>query len=268
MRTTTSRLIRTLVAVGGLSTCLCPAAYAADPPIHELLERVGSGVERFWSEISAVTCIEDVRQVKFGPKRKVLLQRESRYDYLVILGLRGNKLRFEESRVLQSEGDSRKGNLSLLVTNGFSTLAMVFHPFYQGDFEYEVAGEDLAGLSKAVRVRFRHIAGTASTCVLRLRNRDFPLDLQGEAWIDPESGTVMRVWAELGEPLEDLGLRALRSDVRYAPVEFTEGTEKSTFWLPAEASIDVETPKQRWRNVHTFSGYKRFSVEVKNSVQK
>jgi hypothetical protein len=32
--------------------------------------------------------------------------------------------------------------------------------------------------------------------------------------------------------------------------------------LPAEAVVDVTTPRQHWRNTHTFDGYKTFSTEA------
>jgi hypothetical protein len=32
------------------------------------------------------------------------------------------------------------------------------------------------------------------------------------------------------------------------------------------ATIDVETPKQHWRNIHRFTEYKRFSVSTAAAV--
>jgi hypothetical protein len=266
----------TLSTIGFLAAVVCFDVAAAsartgvpkpDESLQHLLEKVGGGVSLFWRQISGVTCIEDVRQLKLSAKRKVLAQQDSRFDYLALLSLRGDTLSFEESRVLQSN-QVKPTTLPLLVTNGFSTLEMVFHPRYQANFEYERIGEEnLDGVS-TTKVHFRHVPGTPSTAVLRLRNRDFPLELEGDAWVDPGKGTVVKVTAGLAAPLEDLGLRSLRSDVRYSPVKFTSGTESAIYWLPAEATVEVETVKQQWRNVHRFSDYKRFSIEATSSVQK
>jgi hypothetical protein len=100
--------------------------------------------------------------------------------------------------------------------------------------------------------------------VLRLRQREYPVEWQGTAWIEPASGSVVRVTAGLMESMEDMGLKSLSADVRYAPFEFTG--EPGNHWLPATAAIEVETPHQRWRNTHTFSNYKHFSVDVKTEV--
>jgi hypothetical protein len=32
--------------------------------------------------------------------------------------------------------------------------------------------------------------------------------------------------------------------------------------MPSSAIIDVETPKQHWRNVHRFTSYRRFRATI------
>jgi hypothetical protein len=44
------------------------------------------------------------------------------------------------------------------------------------------------------------------------------------------------------------------------------GDDPAAHWLPETATIEAETPTQRWRNVHRFVNYKRFTVETKESV--
>jgi hypothetical protein len=39
-----------------------------------------------------------------------------------------------------------------------------------------------------------------------------------------------------------------------------------TYWLPAYATVEVESRHQHWRNTHIFSAYKRFSVNTKEQV--
>ena len=34
------------------------------------------------------------------------------------------------------------------------------------------------------------------------------------------------------------------------------------FMVPAKAVVDLETPKQHWRNIHTFHNYKLFSTDA------
>jgi hypothetical protein len=144
------------------------------------------------------------------------------------------------------------------VTNGFSTFLLVFHPLYQQAFEFSRLADVEDGGKRLLKVQFRHVRGMRSPTALVLRGRTYPLDLQGTAWIDPDSGMIARIEAELGSNLEDLGLRVFRSEVRYAPVIISGGP----LWLPELATIVVETPRQHWRNIHSFTNYRRFSVSA------
>jgi hypothetical protein len=50
---------------------------------------------------------------------------------------------------------------------------------------------------------------TRSTAVLLLRGREYPLDLEGLAWFDPQSGAIAKISAGLETSMEDVGLREL-----------------------------------------------------------
>jgi len=52
----------------------------------------------------------------------------------------------------------------------------------------------------------------------------------------------------------------LRSEIHYATVHFHDPEE--SYWMPISAVIDVETPRQHWRNIHRFAGYKRFRATI------
>jgi len=41
---------------------------------------------------------------------------------------------------------------------------------------------------------------------------------------------------------------------------------KDLYWFPAQASVEVETPRQHWRNTHNFTDYKQFSVSTEEKV--
>jgi len=109
-----------------------------------------------------------------------------------------------------------------------------------------------------VRYHFAHIAGTRSPAALALRDREYPLDLQGSAWLDAESGQPLRIDAELLHPMTDIGLRSLAVHVEYEPVTGLAGHPV----LASVANVDLETPGQHWRNSHVFRDYKLFSTDA------
>ncbi len=228
---------------------------------QQIVQRAGEQISALLTQMSDVKCTELVTQRRLKPNGKTEYEEQARFDYLVTIEAAAGEVVLSESRLSEQE-PRRARNLPMLVTNGFSTLFLIFHPFYQSAFEF-APGEGADGV--LVPVRFRHIAGRKSPTVLVLRNREYPLDLEGTAWIEPQSGRIAKMSASLGSNLEDLGVKQLRSDVTYAPVKL-RGTPADV-WFPILATIEVETARQHWVNQHRFSDYKRFSVDTEATVQ-
>ena len=67
---------------------------------------------------------------------KVELKEESTYDYLVILTNAGGELNLSESRIPVREAKRDRKNTSMLLSNGFATLFLVFHPYYAEAFRF------------------------------------------------------------------------------------------------------------------------------------
>jgi len=257
------KLLLLILAIGGAGFSL-PTPEADSPSANaELLRLAAKSVEGFWDELQAVNCVETVDQQKLNPNGKPMFRQQTDFDYLAILQLTGNDLIVDESRTMV-RAPQHENKLPLLITNGFSTFELIFHPFYRGAYEFS-APETVQVEGKTLfQIAFRHVHGARSPSVLRLREREYPVEWQGTAWIEPASGAVVRVSAALMSSMEDVGLKSLTADVRYARFDFKG--EPIAHWLPSTAVIEVATPHQRWRNTHTFSSYKHFSVDVKSEV--
>jgi len=70
--------------------------------------------------------------------------------------------------VHEAKKDQKKG-VSLLVSNGFATLFLVFHPYYSSGFQFTDLGEDAIGGHIFHKVQFKHIPGMRSPAALALR---------------------------------------------------------------------------------------------------
>ncbi len=256
--------IRRCLLVVLASACFCTSSARADDKLGDLLARTGAQVSSLLEQFSDVKCTEQVRQQKLAPNGKVERDAQSTYDYLVILTNAGGELSVNESRLALHEVKADKKNTSLLVTNGFATLFLIFHPYYAESFEFTAVGPDLIGGHKEEKVSFQYVRGRRSPAVLALRGREYPLPLSGTAWIDPETGAIARITADIGNRMEDVGLKTMHSEVNYAPVMF-RGV-KAPYWFPAQAQVEVETERQHWRNTHVFTDYKRFSVSTEEQV--
>ncbi len=243
-----------LPLMAGAAETIAPAAPEGDLPMPALLERVGQQVEKFWTYFSSVTCTEEMTQSKIGDKGKVLFEQRESFDYLIILQASGADLAVDESRVEKTRKAS-KGKASLLETNGFSILTLIFHPLYQSRYEFH----RLADENGRLRIGFRQVAEDHPLSVLLLREREYPLMWRGTAWINASSFAVERIEAGLGGSLAETGLLRLDTDVTYSEVHFNGA---APFWLPSRAVIEAETKRQHWRNTHQFSNYHRFEVQT------
>jgi hypothetical protein len=148
----------------------------------------------------------------------------------------------------------------MLVTNGFSTLLLVFHPYYSSAFEFEPGQDEVVDGTPATTLHFKHIRGQRTLAALSLRNREFPLELQGTAWLDKNNGQVLKMESTLIDDMSDIGLRSLNVHVDYKTIHLAGANGNMT--LPVLATVEVSTPRQHWRNIHAFTDYKVFGAEA------
>jgi len=250
-------LIVIIVCAG---TAARPARAAGDP-LEELIRRTSEQVSAYLDRISEVSCSERVLQEKLGDSGKTVEKEESAFNYLILLSSTNGEMNLVESRLADQDKPAKKLQRPLLVSNGFATMFLVFHPYYAAGFKFTDDGEENVNGRALAKVHFQHVPGTRTPAALAVGGREFPLEISGTAWIDIGTGTITRIVAGIETGMEDVGLRTLRSDVEYTAVSFHNPPD--TYWLPSEATIEVETRHQHWRNTHRFSDYKRFSVNTK-----
>lgn len=252
------------IAAIGLSFAV-PAAAQNQTPLSTLLEKTGQFVQRATKHFGKVICVESVSQDKLKPNGKVAFKRESNFDYQVEVHTNGNDVQVEESQ--NPIGATRKpARVSLLVASGFSTLLLIFHPYYQGNFEYSIVPPDGSDAPGIVRIHFEHLHGAPSPSVLRLRGHDYPLDLEGTAWVEEGSGAIERIVTDLMSPMDQVNLRVFHSDVAYMPNHFQGNAQ--TYWLPVMAQVDAESEHQHWQNFYRFSDYRYFSATMQIEFSK
>jgi hypothetical protein len=243
----------------------CAAAAGAGNSFQELLDRASSNVAAFLETISEVNCTEHLTQERIAENGRTMEKHESAFDYLVLLSNAGGELNLVESRVAAADANNKEVHekAPLLVSNGFSMLLLVFHPYYAGSFQFRPGKPESSGGALS-EVNFQHIPGTRSPAALAVRGREYPLEISGTAWIDPGSGVIEKIAAQIGTEMEDVGLRTMHCEIEYAPVSFR--SVPGTYWLPAHTTVEVESRHQHWRNTHVFSAYKHFSVNTTEQV--
>lgn len=221
-----------------------------------LLDRAELDVAAYVGKLADLHCTEDVKQLKLRPDGKAEVSVKSKFDYFLLIQGSNDDFQLAESRL--EIGRALPEKAPLLLTNGFSNLLLVLHPYYRGSFEFTVEAPEEVGGRITMRYHFAHLPGTRTPAALALRGREYPLDLQGTAWLDEATGEPVRIDAELLHTMADIGLRSLTVHVEYAPLANVTGHAL----VPTAAEIDLTTPLQHWRNSHVFRDYKLFSTDA------
>jgi hypothetical protein len=217
-------------------------------------------ITAYLEKLADFHCTESVTQQKLTPNGHVEATERAKYDYLIMMSGTGNEFQLNESRVDAESAHGKRTQLPMLVTNGVATVLLVFHPYYRDSFTFEAGAEESIDGRAAIPVHFAHITGRRTPAALALRGREYPLELTGTAWLDERSGEVIKVEATLEHDMSDVGLRALHVQVNYKPSAPDKNV--GTLDLPALAVVDVETPRQHWRNTHVFDNYRGFSTDA------
>lgn len=253
------------LALPGLLLAISPllaAAQHADSP--NIVEKVRQRIGPYLTSLADVHCTEAVTQEKLNPKGRVEKTEHAKYDYLIMMEGDHDDFRLNETRVALPGNKSKTSPVSMLVSNGIATALLVFHPYYRDSFKFEVGAEKPVDGRDLIAIHFEHIAGRRTPAALALRGREYPLELQGTAWVDKQSDDVVRVDASLLRDMSDIGLRALEVQVDYMPANL-KGTATPVN-LPVLAVVDVTTPRQHWRNVEAFEAYKSFSADAEQDT--
>ena len=217
-------------------------------------------ITAYLEQLADLHCNETVTQEKLSEGGHVEHSARGQFDYLIMMSGDGNEFQLNESRIESASTKDRQPQFPMLVTNGVSTVLLVFHPYYRDGFEFQTMPDEEIDGRPAIPIHFAHIPGRRTPAALALRGRAYPLDLQGTAWLDRQSGEVVKVEANLLRDMSDVGLRSLDLRVEYKPIKLRGNP--AVLVMPAMAVVDVKTPRQHWRNTHVFDGYRTFSTDI------
>jgi hypothetical protein len=238
-----------------------------------LLEKVGEGVEAFFREFVNVTSTESIGQEvevprdapqalvtvgqQMGIPRAASQTLQRTCNYLIVAKRDEKGIAVEEYRT-NNKGERIDLVGFYVVTSGFVSAPLLFHPRYQTGslFRYlgrEIKGHKLQLLAFAQRPETAELVGSIGGIAVILT--------QGIAWIDPQSFQIVRMRADLLAPRPDIGLGKQASEIELGEVHF--GGVPRPLWLPRKVVVTIEWQHTIYRNQHHYTNYKLFSVETR-----
>ncbi len=229
--------------------------------VQPVLGKAQDQMEQFVDQFGTMRCDEHIVQQKLKDNEKVQYGQETVYDSFEMIRFEEGKIKVFEQHAEQKWPRKPVYKKPLVTTHGFSTLAIIFHPYYASSFRFSRLSDDAIDGHILARIHFEHIPGTPSPTMYQKFAGDQAIEFSGTAWIDPATGAIHRLDADSGSSLKDMGLKDLRAQLTFGPVTLED--EKDPRWLPVSATVDLETPRQHWRNIHHFTDYRKYRSAVK-----
>ena len=234
--------------------------------LDSLLKTVGGRVQSFFSDFSNTSSRERVLLQILTPNGKVLRSSKKEYYYLIFPAKTG--LQWKEER---TDKKGRPINLkamspteSFCISSGYAHVSIYLHPTYQPSSLFRYLGRTVSGTHVIGFAQKRDGAPLASYTNAEL-SVTVPFLVQGLVWIDPDNYQITRMRTGMLSP--NMFLRKQMTDISYTEVSF-DGV-KQPFWLPHQVTVMWELPGQViFRNQHSYSDYRLFSVESEYSISK
>jgi hypothetical protein len=237
---------------------------AATPPcsLPDVLEHVGERAKELVDNLQSFTARETIQFEELDNFGTPDNYETARFEYAVNFDQNHGRLAVQESRAPSSKTES----LSHGVTDiGIAAFAVLFHPFYQGDYDMRCEGMDARNGQPAWVVHFRQAKGKRPrTLSFHTPTAAYVAKLKGRAWISADSYEILHIDTNLMEAIPMLNLKGDAVSVDYETVEFS--SRNIRLRLPRTAVTFMEYDKQRYIFQHTFTNSLVGSVRTEQVI--
>ncbi len=148
-----------------------------------------------------------------------------------------------------------------IASTGFAALALVFHPAMRDNFEMTCEGLGAWHAQASWLVHFRQRDDRPNRMhSYKVGHQTHSVALQGRAWITADKFQIIRMEAEMVNPMPEIQLLSEYQVVEYGPVPFLK--KNTSLWLPKSAEIYFDFRKHRYYRRHSFDHYMLYSVDT------
>jgi hypothetical protein len=233
--------------------------------LHEVIQASGERVKELVQNVDRFTATEEVEHSRLSPLGLQLSKETRKFDYLVeIRPFGAHDLDVQEYRNGSVSGQQFPGHIA---TNGLPTLALVFHPYYQDNYQFACEGRGTWRGRPAWLVHFQQRTDRKGTMlVYHVGSKSFAVGLKGRAWIDTKSSQILAMETDTMRPVPEIRLMRDHQLVEYGPVDFKNGTMQ--LWLPKSADWYSSLSGQRYHRRHTFNQFLLFSIDDSQKISK
>jgi tetratricopeptide (TPR) repeat protein len=237
--------------------------------LDSILSAVGKTVAEFFGNFPSTSSLEKIHQEKLRRKQKVVATLDQRFRYLCFTPAEAWGPGFDEYRsdLLGKEALPQGLGDGFMLTSGFASAPLVFHPRYQSQSAFRYLGR------QKINGRYAYVIAFAQQPAKARLNGTFKSGeismttfSQGLAWIDSQNYQITRLHTDLLRPLNEINLEKETTEIAFGEVHFKGMAEG--FWLPQQVSVAVDWNGKHFLNEHHYTEYKLFNVEATERIKR
>jgi len=228
-------------------------------PFKQLLDETGNRANQLVQNVERFAAVEDLLHQTLDDYGIPTRSQTRKYNYVASISEpQSGILNVDEYR---AEKLTLEGYPDHIASTGFAALALVFHPHMRDSFAMSCEGlGDWHGQATWL-VHFRQRGDRPNHIhAYKLGQKTYPIALKGRAWISADNSQIMRIEAEMVNPVPEIRLLSEHQIVEYGPVSFPK--KNTTVWLPKNAEIYFDFRKHRYFRRHSFDHFMLYSVET------
>jgi len=229
----------------------------------QVLVGAGQRVQELVHDINRFTADEDLFHKSLDGAGLSTHAETRKYNYAATISSKAGSISIEdysEDRVPQS------GYPDGIGSTGFITLALVFHPEMQGDFDFDCEGQAKWFEKPTWLVHFRQRPDRPNRMQdYTVAGQTYRIDLKGRAWISSDTSQIVHIEADIINPMHEIQMLSEHQVVEYGPVPFAR--KNAVLWLPKNVEIYFDIRKRRYYRHYTFDHYMLFDVDVSDKVK-
>jgi hypothetical protein len=156
---------------------------------------------------------------------------------------------------------------SYMLTSGFVSAPLVFHPAYQSGSTFRLLGrQKLNGRSTFV-VAYAQEPGKSRIYGSFQQGKNISVTFsQGIAWIDSENYEIVRLTSDLLRPASLARLDKETTAIDFTEVQFKRQAQR--FWLPNDVMVTLDWNGRVLRNKHVYSDFLVSNVDSSQKIAK
>jgi len=238
-------------------------------PLQPILAAVGTNVEEFFRSFPNTSSLEKIHQEKVKGNGKRGENQDQKFQYLCVTPVNAWGPGFSEYRASLSGDPARPRGLTegFMITSGFASASLVFHPAYQSEAAFRYLGrQKVNGRATHVLLFAQHPSQAHVYGSFMDGKSETAIYVQGVAWVDCQNYQILRLLTDLLKPLPEIELRRQTTDIDFSEVHFK--SIPGAFWLPHEVAVTVDWRGRVLRNDHQYSDFKVFNVDSKEKMGK